>query len=182
MIDGLPDREVTTRHGVAVRIRPCRESDAADLYAMDRANILDGRGVVQTLEDLVEPGRYADRMVSRLADVASWLVAERDGRVIAGGSIHRLNVGLCRHVGMFDIAVHPDAQGLGVSRVLAEALVASAAQAGVERLQLFVRSDNHRAIGLYASLGFTRESVRVGFVKLPDGTLIDDDAMVKWLS
>ena len=45
---------------------------------------------------------------------------------------------------------------------------------GVERLELSVRADNPRAIGLYEACGFVRESCRPRFVKLPDGAYVDD--------
>jgi ribosomal protein S18 acetylase RimI-like enzyme len=57
-----------------------------------------------------------------------------------------------------------------------------ARKAGVSRLDLSVRADNSRAIRLYERAGFTREFTRKGFVRLPDGTLIDDHGYVKFLA
>lgn len=74
----------------------------------------------------------------------------------------------------------------------AEALIASdrlmgvalvrASEIGIERLQLSMRGDNVRAKALYDSLGFEVESVKTRFVKLPDGTYVDDLTMVRFLA
>lgn len=174
--------DVTTQHGMTVTVRPVSEADAAGLYEMDLALIRDGRGMVQTLDDVPDLARYQDRMFGRIRDVDLWLVAERKGKVVAAGSVRRLRPALCAHVGMFEIAVSIGSQGRGIGRVLAEALLRGAHDIGVERLELYVRSDNHRAIALYSSLGFEVEATRVGFLKLPDGTWLDDLSMVRWLS
>lgn len=53
---------------------------------------------------------------------------------------------------------------------------------GLHRLELYVRSDNERALGLYLSLGFETESVRRDFVRLDDGSFLDDLCMVRFRS
>lgn len=55
------------------------------------------------------------------------------------------------------IGVRPDAQGVGLGRVLLRQLISAA---GSRRLLLEVRTDNERAIGLYVSEGFRRLGIR----------------------
>ena len=45
------------------------------------------------------------------------------------------------------------------------------------RVELGVRADNLRAVALYRSLGFVEEGVRRDFVRLGDGSFVDDITM-----
>ncbi len=49
---------------------------------------------------------------------------------------------------------HPGSRGLGLGRVVTEALIDDATKAGIESVQLGVRGNNHLAVELYRSLGF----------------------------
>jgi ribosomal protein S18 acetylase RimI-like enzyme len=53
-----------------------------------------------------------------------------------------------------DIAVSPSARGQGIGRNLLAAVEADARALGCCKVTLEVRSDNHRAMGLYRSVGF----------------------------
>jgi len=53
-----------------------------------------------------------------------------------------------------DIAVSPSARGQGIGRKLLAAVEADARALGCCKVTLEVRSDNHRAMGLYRSVGF----------------------------
>jgi ribosomal protein S18 acetylase RimI-like enzyme len=52
------------------------------------------------------------------------------------------------------IAIHPDAQGQGLGRLLMDFLRVSAERHGANKIRLRVRSGNRRAISLYKSLGY----------------------------
>jgi len=169
------------RDGRLARLRPCEESDAAGLHEMERRLVVDGVGQVRDLGDLPTAEVFSDRIFSRIAQAECWLVVEVDGAVVAAGSVRRYGPALIRHVATLELGVHPDFQGFGAGRALTEALIEGAHSLGVERLELSVRADNDRAIGLYRSLGFVRESVRERFVRLEAGRYVDDWSMVRWL-
>lgn len=117
-----------------------------------------------------------DRRVDLVAEL------EDPARTIAGdATLQGIPVDYCAHVGILALGVHPDHQGIGLGRALMEALIAQAATLGMTRLELYVRGDNHRARALYASLGFVEEGVRRRFVRLPDGTHVDDHIMARLL-
>ncbi|MBN8645547.1 MAG: GNAT family N-acetyltransferase, partial [Planctomycetes bacterium] len=83
-------------------------------------------------------------------------------------------------VAHLSVGVHPEFQGLGVGRALMEAIIAWAETGegrGVTRLDLDVFAVNHRAVGLYRSLGFEIEGTRRDFVRFEDGTFSDDHVM-----
>ncbi len=57
-------------------------------------------------------------------------------------------------INIHDIAVCPEARGLGIGRKLLNAVTAEAKELGCGKVTLEVRSDNTRAMGLYQSVGF----------------------------
>lgn len=75
------------------------------------------------------------------------------------------------------VAVAPDHRGLGLGRLLVEALLGEARARSVRSVFLEVRADNDPARGLYESLGFREIDRRVGYYQ-PDGV----DAIVMMLS
>lgn len=63
-----------------------------------------------------------------------------------------------RHIGEFGMSVRARYWGQGVGSALVETTIGWAQSSGVIRkLNLYVRSDNARAIGLYEKFGFERE-------------------------
>ncbi|KWT57210.1 GCN5 family acetyltransferase [Streptomyces albus subsp. albus] len=59
------------------------------------------------------------------------------------------------HADLEKVAVAASAHGRGVGRALTTALIGDARRAGIEVLTLDARGDNHSALHLYRSLGFT---------------------------
>ena len=161
-------------------IRAVRPEDVDDLVALEVALVEDGRGQVRTPADLPPAAVYREELLARMVG-RGWLVVEVDGIVVASGSITQPRPSMVRHLGSFEIGVHPAHQGAGIGGRLARALIAQARAMGVQRLSLSVREDNLRAIALYEALGFVTEVVRDRYVRLPDGRFVDDRSMVLWL-
>ena len=86
----------------------------------------------------------------RLVGLGYWLRYERP--------THRPNADLEK------LAIAPDAQGMGVGRLLTAALVDGAREAGIEVLTLDARGDNENALHLYRTLGFREYGRLPGFV------------------
>ena len=86
----------------------------------------------------------------RLVGLGYWLRYERP--------THRPNADLEK------LAIAPDAQGMGVGRLLTAALVDGAREAGIEVLTLDARGDNANALHLYRTLGFREYGRLPGFV------------------
>jgi len=106
------------------------------------------------------------------------VVAVDDERRIVG-ELHGWvpNIRQLFHVmGDLTIAVSPRTQGRGVGRRLFEGFLVRVRERfpGVERVELFFRSDNGRAVALYMSLGFIEEGRLVGRVKDERGFIADD--------
>jgi len=71
----------------------------------------------------------------------------------AGGLIRRHRGGASGR--LYAIAVHPSARGAKFGRRLLEAVLAGLHAGGANKVYLEVRADNHAAINLYKTAGFT---------------------------
>jgi putative acetyltransferase len=180
------ERAFTLRDGRRARIRPLRASDAAEMLRVERALHADGRGMVRSL------GQTSADVDSEASRIAPWVavteaetgsiavvaeVLEPTPELAGSATLDRLLPALLRHVGVAAVGIAPAHQGLGAGRALMQALIAHARAIGLHRLELYVRTDNPRAIALYRSLGFEHEGTRRHFVKLADGTHVDDYVM-----
>jgi len=97
---------------------------------------------------------------------AAWL----DSRLVAMGLWRREEVSYFRHMAeLIKIMVHPQARGGRLGGRVTQALIASAADAGIETLHLGVRGSNHLAIQLYEEAGFTE------WGRLPDVIEVGDE-------
>ena len=177
---------VDLKDGTIVELRELSSSDCASLYAMERAVVADGRGVVRTLEAMPESLELftENKSQSFSSSRSTCIVAMLDGNVVASGQLDGMLPMHLRHIATLAMEVHPDYQGRGLGRAILNALILIArggfapSDPAIERLQLFVRADNVRAIALYESAGFEHEGTRRNFVRLPDGSYIDDYTMV----
>ena len=167
-------------------VRLARVSDAEALVALDRAAILDGRGMVLALDQLAtvdETRRAIDATYQALsADRATstWVVQVAD-EVVASGTLRQLWPRACEHVGVLSVTVHPEHQRRGHGKALMSAMLAHGREAGLERVELYVRADNERAQALYRGLGFVHEATRGRFIKASEGRYVDDYIFCRWL-
>jgi putative acetyltransferase len=180
---------IPLRDGRLCTLRKTSPEDAAALLELERAVVRARHGVIKDEDELpADAAAYAekrDRARLTATDGSAFcLVAEgEDGAILGEASILRLQYRRLRHVGILGIGIHPEAQGIGLGRALLERLLdwtrAHRDEDGgrVLRVELYVRSDNPRAIALYQSLGFVLEGNRRGFFLRDDGALVDDLVM-----
>jgi RimJ/RimL family protein N-acetyltransferase len=188
-MNAFPPLRATTRAGETVVVRTIAPSDADAVIALERAIVAARQGVVLTERDLEDEAALARTLVAaayRDPRLGVRLVAEVAGHLAGSSAISRLRPGLLRHVASLSVGVHPRHQGRGVGRLLVERALAWTAGPGradppVSRVELSVRADNPRAIALYEALGFELEAIRRGYVRTPDGALVDDHVMVRFI-
>jgi ribosomal protein S18 acetylase RimI-like enzyme len=89
------------------------------------------------------------------------VIALDDSAVVGWADIKRIAAPALRHCGILGMGVLPSYRGQGLGRRLLEAAVAKSWAAGLERIELEVRVDNHAAIALYERIGFCREGTKV---------------------
>ena len=85
------------------------------------------------------------------------VVAEdADGTILGTAKMTRNQRGPGSHVATASFMVAPEGRGRGIGRLLGEYMVAWASDAGFRAIQFnAVVSDNHAAVALWKSLGFT---------------------------
>lgn len=113
------------------------------------------------------------------ADNVQYL-AKMDGEIIGTASLNRKPWRMS-HRGEFGISLKKAWWGCGAASALAEGVLAFAREAGVQQVNLEVRSDNKRAIALYERLGFRKLCTFPDFFNI-NGELIDFDFMILSLS
>lgn len=100
---------------------------------------------------------------------AGLALCQVNGKIQAVGGWQAGREGPMGHVvELTKIMVHPDARGLGLGRMVVEALIERADSFGAELLTLGVRGNNHGAQALYDSCGFKTWGV------LPNGVAVGD--------
>jgi len=166
-----------TESSSSLRIRRAREADAAVLCAAERETArIPGRLVSQPQE--LHEAAFVCK-IGELAEAGSYLVAERDGSIVAHGLLEPASpLAGVAHVRSLTVVVHPGHTGRGIGTVLLRALLDWArATVSVERIELRVRAGNEAAIHLYKKCGFSEESRFRKRIKLADGNCLDDIGM-----
>ncbi len=108
------------------------------------------------------------------------MCADLSGRIIAMTGAVQQKFRRCAHHAEFGITIRKEFWGVGLGRKLTECVVAWAGAAGLHKLYLRVFADNHRAIGLYRSLGFVEEGHLRADVLRADGRYGDTLIMAKY--
>ena len=165
--------------GVAV-LRPSGPADAEALFALYLATAAGKSGLARDPDEIDRA--YVEGFLAKAEiSISAWVGDLAVGEIHAG----RLGVRQFAH-DLLDltVAVHPQFQGQGLGRRLFEALFEAAAglTPKIERVELFVRAGHTDAVRLYERLGFAIEARFKDRVRLSDGTVEDDLAMVKWLT
>ena len=174
--------------GSHATIRPASVSDARQIIELDAALAADGRGMVlapDQIRTLDQERRRIDDVYRAMSagDATLSIVAELGdpARIVGSADLRQLEPARCHHVGVLSVGVHVDFQRRGLGRALMRRLIDHARSCGLFRLELYVRADNVEAHALYRSLGFRHEATRARFVRLLDGTFIDDLIFVLFL-
>jgi ribosomal protein S18 acetylase RimI-like enzyme len=169
--------------GVLTQVSGVRVSSVQWLDRVDEATIREVHRVVSAVVGL--GGAVGWLQVPDPVAIGTWLeewhaatttgragfaLCRVDGQVEAVGGWRAGPRGPMGHVvGLAKIMAHPDARGLGLGRVVVEALIEQAESFGAELLTLGVRGNNHGAQALYEACGFVTYGV------LPNGVAVGPD-------
>jgi putative acetyltransferase len=118
----------TANNQRAVHLRPAVATDVSGIVELERAVVAAGAGVVKTVED-VQDQPALEALRERIRG-GHWIVAEwadDAGRIIGCCRLDQHKPSLIRHVATLSIEVHPDAQGVGVGRLLMDHVLDRAA-------------------------------------------------------
>ncbi|MBC6976154.1 GNAT family N-acetyltransferase [Bacillus sp. Xin] len=108
------------------------------------------------------------------------LVAEKDGKVVGWIVFMSENKQRLSHTGSFGIMISKSHRGLGIGKMLLQALLDWAEKNPlIEKVSLAVFSTNHHAISLYKQMGFIEEGRKIKEFKMDDNEYVDDILMYK---
>lgn len=138
----LPPLEVPD----GVSVRSWRDSDAADVVAVNAAAFAD-----HPEQGAMDLDNLARRMAEPWFDPAGLLVAEDDSGLLG---FHWTKQHDERLGEVYVVGVAPRAQGRGLGKVLTLAGLHHLAGLGVEEVLLYVEADNAPAVAVYSRLGF----------------------------
>ncbi|MFW0777912.1 MAG: GNAT family N-acetyltransferase [Rickettsiales bacterium] len=79
------------------------------------------------------------------------------------------------------VYVAPEARGKGVAKRMLGDLIQKAEEIGLEHLRLSTNSKNETNVGLYTKMGFEPYGIEKNYLKLEDGSYIDEVQMIKFL-
>lgn len=165
-----------------LQIEHATQADAADLMALHRSVLEEGRYFITLAEEFhnnVERQRLIMRQLINQEN-SCLLLARAQGQLIGmvlirGGFLQRM-----AHVGKLEIFLRADCREKGAGRTLMDAALKWArAHILLTKIGLSVFEDNERAVQLYRSMGFQIEGRRVGEYQDPDGTLRND--LLMWI-
>ncbi|MFL6113636.1 MAG: GNAT family N-acetyltransferase, partial [Catenulispora sp.] len=131
-----------------VRIAPMSDDHAAQVLDIYQFGIATGNATFET-----EPPTWQAFTASRLPQHR--LVALDGDRVLGWAACTPVS-DRCVYAGVVEhsVYVHPDAQGLGVGRVLLTALIDSTERAGIWTIQAGIFPENTASLALHHACGF----------------------------
>lgn len=150
-------------------MRQARPSDAPSVAALLRQ-------VAETGVSFAAPDEIDEARIERdLAEgIGLRVVAERQGEVAGFLKLDPGRYVSVSRTARMQLVVRRDVQGKGIGQELLRAAIAWAEGGAVDRIEVFVRETNVRALDLYKRFGFVEEGRLRQRVKLPDGRRVDD--------
>lgn len=97
------------------------------------------------------------------------LLAERDGRMVAYGSMNRRPAHWQRHLGEIRTVVAKTERGSGLGRFLAEQMFATARDMGLTKIVAQMAREQDGARRMFQRLGFTAEALLSDWIQDRDG-------------
>lgn len=96
------------------------------------------------------------------------LIAKKEDTIVAQLFMERSTKKRLAHIGEIGISVSKEHWGNSLGKKMMLLAIAWAKEHGITKIQLYVRTDNTRAIQLYAHLGFVIEGTLINATKIND--------------
>jgi ribosomal protein S18 acetylase RimI-like enzyme len=170
----------TAKDGKKVILRTPRYEDIDNL--VDVTNSIVDEGIDITNTHKISREEYAklfDRRMKLMEKGEVFrLVAEVEGKVIAGSELRKQTGKYSKHIGNIGIAVKRGYRDIGIGTSIIKTLISKAKVMNMTVIDLAVVSSNKRAIHVYEKLGFI-ETGRIPKYYLKDSEYFDEVIMVK---
>lgn len=178
----FPAKVVRLNDGREIQLKSAAPPDARAYRLFLSEVFKDGEGMVLSLDEYA--ARETDETIRKQIETEAahesgliLLAWDRD-RIVGELTLHCAKLRSQRHCARLGISLAVGARGIGLGSALLEsALEFSRKQVRLERIELGVLADNHRARALYRKYGFREEGVRRGAFKFESGQRVDDVLM-----
>ena len=177
-------RTIDLKDGRKIVIRSAHEGDAAALLDHFKLLFQDGEGMIMAADEYhVEADELSKWIKSHNENPKNLLLVADFNSTFVGSIDFRIaKTRRCAHWGSFGMGVRVGWRSSGVGNALLTSMLDWAASVPeIEKVTLAVRADNPRAIALYKKHGFMLSGCDKAYLKLDDGTLVDDLRMEKFL-
>ncbi|MBC8090136.1 MAG: GNAT family N-acetyltransferase [Phycisphaerae bacterium] len=181
-LSGVIDSAATFPDAVAVRHATADDASAILTLHQTVANI--SGGLARFADEITE--EYVQNFVTSSLANGVIVVAERESTRAIVGELHAYPYSM-RRLGhtltSLTIAVHPDAQGMGVGGKLFRALLHEVRvnRPNIMRVELIVQENNSRARRLYESVGFVAEGRMLNAIRDIRTGQLETDVPMAWL-
>jgi ribosomal protein S18 acetylase RimI-like enzyme len=165
-------RKVVAKTGETVYLRPAVAEDAADfIRAVDGV----AREGAYFLRSRFEVNLEAEQtMLASASDRGDLiLIARAEGEVVGWVTLLHPRAEFMQHTADLGMGVVGPWRGRGIGSALMQYALEYAAERGIEKVRLGVRSGNARAEALYHAFGFVEEGYRLRDVKDLEGCYHD---------
>ena len=106
------------------------------------------------------------------------LLAFKDNKVVANATLHRVDYGWRKHLGILRIVVEPAFHGKGLGTLMINELVDLSHEFGLEKLMVEFPLRAHGALAMFKKAGFSPRAVIEGLMKDRHGENLDIVIMV----
>jgi L-amino acid N-acyltransferase YncA len=148
-------------------VRWMKPGDGARLLGFARG--LDEDDLLFLRVDLTQQ-EAVDEFVNQIEDGSRVaLLAERDGKMVAYGSLNRRPAHWQRHLGEIRTLVAKSERGSGLGRFLAEQMFTTARDMGLTKIVAQMAREQDGARRMFQRLGFTAEALLADWIQDRDG-------------
>jgi len=135
-------------------LRPLRRDDEKEFHAL--------------FLSIPEPERmFIKHRVTEIETIRDWcrnidygrnlpMVGLLDNKIVGVATLHQQLGGWKRHVGRVSVLVHPKFRGRGLARALIGAIIETARQVGLEKVEAEFIGEQEAAVKMFAMLGFSQ--------------------------
>jgi L-amino acid N-acyltransferase YncA len=148
-------------------VRWMKPGDGARLLEFARS--LDEDDILFMRMDLTRQDAV-DEFVGQIGDGSRVaLIAERDGRMVAYGSLNKRPAHWQRHLGEIRTVVAKSERGSGLGRFLAEQMFSTAREMGLTKIVAQMAREQDGARRMFQRLGFTAEALLADWIQDREG-------------
>jgi L-amino acid N-acyltransferase YncA len=162
MLEEYP-RKVTLKDGTAITLRPMTRDDEQGVSTFYGSLPEETRRFLRS--DVTDRKLIARWMRELNYEKTLPIIAEHDGKIVAGSTLHRQTFGWGRHVGEVRVVIAPAFQGRGLGGLLTDEICQIAVRNGLKKLVARIVTARVDAIAAFEKSGFTRIAVLEKYVK-----------------